>query len=189
MKKKELARIAYHEAGHAVMHLINKKRFKKITTIPNDKHLGAVMDYGVNDWAPSYNPDKEVMIYFAGEIAENKYSGKKRIKYHGCAGTALDIGLSIYGEGETCNAYLTYLFYHTKDYVDSYWSAIDALAKKLIEKREIGYFEAREIVFCAIKNEHNLAIKIFEGTKYHSLLIDFTSEKLRARGQVHDSLL
>ncbi len=173
MKNKNLMKTAYHEAGHAVMHLVNRSRFKKITIIPEDDYLGQVTTYSHNDYSPNYNPDKKIMIFFAGEIAARQFM-KKKISYRGCFGIALDliISYSHYDNQKVRDAYASYLFLLTEHYIDKYWCAIEALAKELLDKRELGYHKARDIVFNALKDNKPLLYKIFLGCKKYQPLID-----------------
>jgi hypothetical protein len=163
--KKSLRETAYHEAGHALMYLIVRKRFKKITTIANDDSLSRVESYKIDDSSPSFDPDKMLMIFLAGQIAGKKFLKKKRINYYGCGGSMLDMLLSHSGgTQELNNAYTNYIFELTRFYMDQYWVAVEALANELIEKREVGYYKAREIVFNSLKGHEFLIPKIFLGT-------------------------
>jgi hypothetical protein len=162
---KKLKEIAYHEAGHAIMYLIVRKRFKKSTTIANEDSLARVESYAIDDSSQSFDPDKIIMIFLAGQIAGKKFLKKKRINYYGCGGMMLDMLLSHSGgTQELNNAYTNYIFELTRFYVDQYWIAVETLANELIEKREVGYYKAREIVFNSLKGHKSLIPKIFLGT-------------------------
>jgi hypothetical protein len=113
--------------------------------MPADDHLGIVYESPIDEWAPSYDHHREAIIMMAGRIAESIYK-KEEIKFSGCMTDAVDYCFGVYGEGETLDAFLTYVFHYTQDLVKKWWPEIEALAEELLEKKEIGYLKAIKLI-------------------------------------------
>lgn len=145
MRKKDISTTAYHEAGHAVMYYVTRKRFNKVSIIPGHNYLGIVDEPPINTYALSYNPFRESIISMAGSIAESIHNGGEVI-YHSCIIGAADHARSAYGQRETCDAFLNFIFLYTKDLVNKWWPEIEALANELMKKKEIGYLKAYKLI-------------------------------------------
>ena len=162
MTKKErekLKKTAYHEAGHAVAAFILRKRFKKISIIPNpyENSLGRLSGCG---WKSNLNPEfdedgrlrhmveTQIIIFLAGPVAEAKLTGR-----YNHIGASKDYeGAVLYasyvtGSSEETSAYINWLLEKTKNILSIYrWDAVELLAGELIKRREIGYKTTREII-------------------------------------------
>ena len=84
----ELTRVAYHEAGHAVMHFECRVQVKNISIVPCDNILGMVasvqtgpqdpfdIQFLLNQFLPSESfARKRIKILLAGKVAEGKILG------------------------------------------------------------------------------------------------------------------
>jgi len=88
MKRKELEKTAYHEAGHAVAAFEMKRSFRHVTIEPDEESLGHIMFTKFRD---SFRPDidsyskirnpleKAIITALAGPIAEQIFSGRKNL--------------------------------------------------------------------------------------------------------------
>lgn len=161
-KLSRLEKTAYHEAGHAVISFFQKKRFQTVSIIPIEDSLGRVSNY--KEDAKKFIDQLEnelftlrirkqiedrIMILFAGNIAEKLAAGRYNMvgsgsDYH----QAFDLLFHISGSTEEGNAYAKWLFIRTKNHlsVSHIWPIVEALARELLEKQEIGYKTARRII-------------------------------------------
>ncbi len=85
---------AYHEAGHAALHLALGVQFTKVTIIPNEDYLGAVHGCSLLLPSPDDNPerfcvltpemksniDREILIFLGGPLAEHRFLGKEWLR-------------------------------------------------------------------------------------------------------------
>jgi hypothetical protein len=77
----ELTATAYHEAGHAVMAMAVGRPIKKVTIRPGNSRIGqprlGVCEIDRGRTKPSKNGlDDEVLILFAGMVAEARFTGQ-----------------------------------------------------------------------------------------------------------------
>lgn len=168
MEKKELTITAYHEAGHAVMYYVTKKKHEGVSIIPDGSRLGNVKEAPIDTFAVSYNHYRETIIMMAGRIAESIYRGEE-IDFSGCIMGAADYGFSFYGPGETLDAFLNYIFHYTHDLVKKWWPEIEALAKELLDKRELSYLKAYKLI--KETNERRILGEKYEELKSQEKLI------------------
>jgi len=161
-------RIAYHEAGHAVMAHILHKRIKGVSILPDkDIHtLGkfeqgksAKIDFSETSPKTRYELEKQVMIDFAGEVVEYLLIGKfDKLTNIGSSTDwhyAYDFILTQtdYDVDES-EAYAHWLWLRTKGElkIDYQWNAIQVLAQELIKRNYISGRYAREIIQQSIKD-------------------------------------
>lgn len=156
---KELKKTAYHEAGHAVACYFLRIRFTNVTIVPEDNCLGCLKHS--KDHHKNFNPEwdnsrkvgdrieKEVIVRFAGQIAEGLFMGKhiRKGSEHDRS-SAIDLALYGVGEGEVLQTYINYLWARAKEQVRQprFWAAVKALAAELLVRKKIGYRKAREII-------------------------------------------
>lgn len=140
-----LKRTAYHEAGHAVMASVFKMHFKKVSIIKDEGSWGRVETGPVNENAPSFDQKRGAIIFMAGRIAGSIYSGEE-ISFTGCMLEAAHYGLSMHDPGETCDAFLTYIFHYTHDLIKNYWPEIEALTHELLDKNELNYSKVSALI-------------------------------------------
>jgi hypothetical protein len=155
---RELERIAYHEAGHAIVAFVLHRRFTHVSIIPKDDTLGHV---NISKHAPSFQPEsdytgatrnlceKEAMVCLGGVIAERVEIGRANLKgSHQDIVEAFDWCIYHCGTQEEANAYVDWLWERTKSIVtfDAQRVAIKALAKELMVRKYIGERTARKII-------------------------------------------
>jgi ATP-dependent Zn protease len=84
-ERKKLKEVAYHEAGHAVAAFLMRRRFKKVSIIPEGNALGCLDGCG---WRSKQNPEYDdvarlrnriegqIIISLAGPVAEANLGDK-----------------------------------------------------------------------------------------------------------------
>jgi len=153
-----LERIAYHEAGHAIVAFVLHRRFTHVSIIPDDTTLGHIR---TSKLPPTFQPEsdyagatrklceKEAMVSLGGVVAE-----RFRLSRTCWKGAHEDItkalGCCEYHSGnlEEANAYLNWLWERTKGIVTfgREWAAVEALAQELMVRKFIGEQAARRII-------------------------------------------
>lgn len=165
----QIERTAYHEAGHAVMAYLRKRRLTGVTIVCTEQRLGECsmakwpktdVEYFetgeiTEDDTPRGRTRREtlIMIYYAGVIAEEILTSK--ITKREVLGASGDL---LYVEGlmgrmwmpNTLQAehYLLWLWYRTKGLLEipMYWAAVDTLAATLLDRKKLGGRKARETI-------------------------------------------
>lgn len=163
---KKLIRIAYHEAGHAVAAFELRRAIKSVDIIPDteDDRQGALHNTKINfegvawDNGNKYRSkiERAVIIFFAGYIAEKKYSCKTTFAFKNLTDThrALDYLDYLTGSDEESGAYAGWLFVKTQNLMNLpyNWNAVIAVADALLQKRKLSQKECREIIQNSRKN-------------------------------------
>ncbi len=171
-------RIAYHEAGHAVVYEIFNKRFIFVSIKPDVLDWGRVrpdkrtmtMHKEIKLLIPNhpiYYRDVErcfkreqrinimTQIYFAGMIAEDIYLKRrvfiKRREEHEDVLGLLKRALINPNEPNELKYYWKWLFERTKNILlkEDNWASVKALAEALLEKETLKYKEAIKIIWDA----------------------------------------
>jgi hypothetical protein len=162
-------RTAHHEAGHAVAAILKGRRFKYVTTIPDDAmgSLGHVQFrimrafrpdeasagcWALDDGRKAKRLDDEVCIQVAGMAAEAIYTGRRNWRgahgdYHAAVGLAsyrcngCDGAITAYlkWQAEEAKSLLTRTAVHRK--------CVEAVAERLIEENRLEEGTVRKIVF------------------------------------------
>jgi ATP-dependent Zn protease len=152
-------RTAYHEAGHAVMHYILKKKFRYIAidqenlpedvagrvSAPHSNRFWEMAEFGENE----REIEKEIKIFLAGQAAETLLA--RRNNWIGAEGDfhkSFCLAERVYGTGETTDAYIKFLQYRVRDILQNpmHWLLIEAVAKALLEHQRLGYRKVRSII-------------------------------------------
>lgn len=158
--KKPSARLhktAYHEAGHAVMHVLERIAFKYATIVPNEDLAGRVL--GEVD-PQSYQPDYDlspgtirrleslIRIEYAGQAAEQILTGRKSWNRgsqgdtHGIADKILRLG----EQPDTQTAHLHFLFLQTRDALKHHWDKVKAVADALLKNQTVTSREVHQVI-------------------------------------------
>ena len=175
MKHSRLKRIAYHEAGHAVMAYWLRRRIRQVTVIPDPDrgslgHLekGKGQHLSALEWVGANSPiklrvgaEREAMISFAGLAAEQILLGSTRHYRQSGSDFAYATQCLSYltdydgGRNDTdeLDAYSKWLYERTRATltVSYLWQAVEALANELLARKHVGGKEARQIIKEAIK--------------------------------------
>jgi hypothetical protein len=159
---REEKRIAFHEAGHAVMAFLLKRRFMTISMIPDEGSSGRVhvpagfveaieemLDGGELTIEKEHAIKDHIRILWAGIESEGVHFGRRSwggFEHDMQAITTLV--LFLHPPGETSDRLVAYLRSHTRDLLGlkCYRKAVTDLAGALLEKKEFGARLARKII-------------------------------------------
>jgi hypothetical protein len=162
MGRKSLKRTAYHEAGHAVMALALRCRFRHISIIPDDNqgtlgHVlqGKIATFDTETRDPSskmrYHLERLALVSLAGNAAECLFTDHKIKTGSGSDFSHACLYLNYLTPDE--DELLTYgkwLIERAKVILSSSWNwyAVETLAKELLKKKYMG----RKIVYKIVKD-------------------------------------
>ena len=158
-----LGRTAFHEAGHAVAAVLQRKRLRKVTIVP-DKESGDLGCTFTERFGTLFHEahvgrkqrgliEREVMVLLAGPEAEALASGRRNhvgafSDYQG----SCDLLDYLCRDPRKLRPYVDLLFVRTEAMFvneDPNWRAVEALVEALLRKRTIGGRRAREIILKA----------------------------------------
>ena len=154
--------IAYHEAGHAVVSYLLRRRIRHVSTISEGDTLGHVSHgKGINNFMPDCDTSqrttkeckREVMILFAGNIAECLLSNKDSLSVgsENDNDKAMSYLNYLCGREAELQPYIDDLHDCTKRKLQQYWTAVEALTRELLKLRYISGPLARKIIKETIK--------------------------------------
>lgn len=139
--------IAYHEAGHVLMHLLTEIEIASVNIIENSDQYGVVTsaDYGM---APYYNKDMRddtIRCFVGGDLAEEYYCLINHIKYDSDLSDADYYKINrLFYEGhhrfryfESYEAYVYKLKMEVGRQIRKHWSFIEATATALLLKEQL----------------------------------------------------
>lgn len=161
----KLERTAYHEAGHALVAYVERRRLRHVSIIPDEDTQGHCLSgKPPGDFHPDYDDgprtrawlERAIAVSLGGAAAEEHLTGR-----HPKSGAdedwrrAIDSASYVTGSIEETEAYLNWLWIRTKALLKQpwYWAAVKALAAELLERRRIGERRARRIIRNAM-SEH-----------------------------------
>ena len=145
---------AYHEAGHCVAACLVRKRFRLVTVIPKKEYLGkfvpdklARMDIAS---AEVKSCKAWIFIGLAGLVAENKFASPNKINKlpssHPDLDTITDIADRLCWSSEERDAYLNFMWVRTRNIMEKYWKAVQAVAQDLVNRKTLHYKETQQII-------------------------------------------
>lgn len=164
-EREKLERIAYHEAGHVVVAVLRRRRFRFVTIEPHEDKiyggsLGRVEETHPLDIGslPDYETRKhmrvklrgEIMFCLAGEPAVNIFTERQRR-----TGVVDDWGAEIIA-AVLCRTpeekwqYLNRLTRRVEVMLRQNWPAVRAVAEALLEHRTLNYLKVRQIIRNAV---------------------------------------
>lgn len=158
---KRLTRIAYHEAGHAVMAHDLRQRIKSVSIVVAEESLGRVMSSRFvnpdDPDAPLYSEsrnrflrERAAMVLLAGDVAEHLFNIQlKRDRGADHDWFSADTAISDLAKSrEEADVYLAWLW--ERDYAilkqDYQRVAVEALVQALLQRRRIGAKAVHEII-------------------------------------------
>lgn len=167
---KSLERVAYHEAGHAVVDNLFRHPIHRASIVSNEDMLGHVQRRGrtqrfvgkveqfdyLFDVPTRARLESEVMCMFAGVIAERRFTGKRH-NWQGARSDLHEIN-GLVGRMAADNefyAYRKWLKTRAENiiYTPWIWSRIEAVAKALLDEKQMSGRRVREVINAAIELE------------------------------------
>jgi hypothetical protein len=157
--------IAYHEAGHAVVSFCLGVRVRRATIVPDDDSAGHVqnerekpstyngIDRG-DPWHPSrLRAEKRVMVLQAGEVAQRRYNplSVRRGHFQDDRKKCVDLLRRYAPDEEKLDVMPHYrLLRHWTIYlIEQYWDLVEAVAKALLECRELSGTQVLDVIIRA----------------------------------------
>lgn len=148
---------AYHEAGHAVAAVLLKRRFQMISILPDGESEGHVSLSGLGK-VQSEVPveartrrklEREILIYLAGPTAEALGTGTRELLInHTDLNEAVALADHLTTSPREADAYLHWLGLRAEALIrpPGPWAAVQTLATALLERQQLGYRRARQII-------------------------------------------
>ena len=163
---------AYHEAGHALLAHFFKLPFDYVTILPGEDTLGHlalrahsrprtthwIKALFLNDPAAKLfdvfsrltqraQAEKNVMCFFAGRIAQEKYQGTYARGGHSHDYAHIDKQVSKFGGPPKAQAHWRrWLLAWTKEIVDFHWNEVVAVAEALVERKHLTSDDVTKII-------------------------------------------
>jgi hypothetical protein len=154
------AAAAYHEAGHAVAAVLEHRRFRYLTIVP-DTAEGTLGHCLYTPWPARVQPERDsddgrvdgriraaIITLYAGHAAEALFTGRNN--WRGSASdrhAASQLATYVTGSTEEQRAYLRWLWIHTQVLAQTERAPITALATTLLGGRPtLGYRTALAII-------------------------------------------
>jgi hypothetical protein len=145
---------AYHEAAHAVAVVKYGVRLKDINVVCNGITNGQLHVEGlsVDPGTPleATQVERWIVIHLAGMTAQRKYNPASRSLLHGSNDIrqVIDLLFRLNRLDEDMTFYKA-MEKRTNDFVETHWSIIERLAKRLIERRSLTGDEATAEIIAA----------------------------------------
>jgi hypothetical protein len=148
--------VAYHEAGHAALLILARRRFRFVTIQPGDGFLGQCVRWNT---PPRFHPDIDVtpkgerylrdhiVSLMAGELADYRHCGRideRVLIVDGDFHTASGLASYVTGPLPETEAYLEWLVARAKAQLSraDVWAAVEAIAAALLAKHRLTFAEA-----------------------------------------------
>ena len=154
----ELERVAYHEAGHAVVSIHGGRGLRRVSIVPREESLGCCLSRRLpKSFQPHVRVDGrartilegEVMTCLAGETAEWMFSGERDpfAAEHDLQ-AAFSLASHFVGDDHELDAYMEWLAIRTENLLrlDHVWEGVENLARALLDEKTIGARRGRAIV-------------------------------------------
>ena len=151
-------RVAYHEAGHAVMHILERVPFQFVTITPDEESrghtLGCPPPRGLQpdcDTGPRVRSRIEslVRIELAGQVAEQILRGRKSWNQGSEHDLGNAVGLLQYlvdvDDNDTLDAYCRLLLLQTRNALRENWGIVEAVAAALLAEETLSAREVRRL--------------------------------------------
>jgi hypothetical protein len=160
--------VAYHEAGHTVAAWCLRLRVRR-ATIVSDEDLGGHVEIEREKpstcaaiargerWHPSrLRAERRVMFLQAGEVAQLRYNLRSVSHYHYLLDLHDCIDLltryAIHDVNPDTKPHYDLLYKWTGSLIEQHWHLVEAVAKALLERRELSGTQVRAVIDAA--NQH-----------------------------------
>ena len=156
-KDRDLTRVAYHEAGHAVANFFFGRSVKSITIKATEKSGGKTILHRAKPAdirttrRPRYYVEREIICYFAGSAAEEHYfpdmdCAEKFTSFNDFK-MACGLAEQFCPRPPEAEAYWKWLYERTVTFISSepYWSAVSSIANALMTHKTVSGRAARQI--------------------------------------------
>ena len=147
--------VACHEAGHAVMCVLEERSFEYVTIEPTDDADGHVAGVFHHDAEAHDGTDEQtrtaLRIFLSGDAATT-ILGDPRDTSSSDWEHACSFAMEECGSNEEMSALLDYIWHNTLNELrlEQNWKAVEVLADALIQQGKIHYDQAEEIIRSAM---------------------------------------
>jgi hypothetical protein len=153
---KELTATAYHESGHAVLHLVHGRAFRTVTVIANGDHLGGVVGTGriiapesFVSWYPARQrrwAEAKAQILLAGGAAEalHRREGVNLGSLNDIEKLSVLAHLVNGGRTNEAMAWLDWQMVVTLNHVEHNWPFVEKGAARLLDAGTLSCKEFKE---------------------------------------------
>ena len=152
-----LRRLAYKQAGHAVLCIIHRRRLNSVSISMDGNYkgkleLGPLTLFDERTGRPDRTKaEREIIIDLGGPVAE-RLAGRHR-EWRGTgrhvlrAALAINLASQISSRHETARAFLKYQWLQTRDTLEQsgHWSAVQAVAAELIDRGRVSGYRVRQL--------------------------------------------
>lgn len=163
MTPKRRRRVAFHEAGHAVIWWLDGEAIDGITIKPTGEYLGAfhwrrpdddeeetIREYGPGELGPGKFikgalAKKRARTSVAGEIADHILMNTKHIRLRGSDARILTNSMC-FRDDDTGKARERLMALEVRDDLRGKWKVVEALAEALLEKETLDGDEATRVI-------------------------------------------
>lgn len=154
----ELRRIAYHEAGHAVMAILQRRRLLSVTIEPSSTDIVPghtqtskvrVYDSDYKGYRPPSEFRKEICIDLAGPIAEQIGISEKKVGGHCTNDIIKASALSVImtgGRVERASIAFEEIKEEVEQVLKNNWQAVGSVVSALLDKETLTGHQVRQIV-------------------------------------------
>lgn len=161
--------VAYHEAGHAVVALLQRFNTKTATIKAKGVAAGCVttaprgrIDYDSGTPGMRDKIERQIIVTLAGDIAQRKFAPRSSRRWHTTQDRrdAATLALAVCGSGESATAYIAWLHIRARDIVHGRWNLVEQVARLLLEKGTVTGEEIRAAILPPYqKNLHTSALR------------------------------
>lgn len=152
--RRRLQGTAHHEAGHAVAQsvLTHVAKLRRVTIVPDARNLGIAQSHLRPSFRPGVEADlreivDEIVVLLSGAAAERRFAGRAnhvgaQSDYH----KAVALACCVAGGEEEAQAIIRWLLARAARFVEHRWSAIEAVAQALLERKVLSGAEVRAVI-------------------------------------------
>ena len=162
---RDVARVAYHEAGHVVAAFLTGAAIESVDIISDGDNLGTMRSRPLPRWfQPDIDVDsktrhlieREVIVCFAGQEAERRYSGRVvpgRASQHYQQDYQTAVNVADYAAGgDETGPFCEWLRVRAKGLVTRvHWPLVEAVASELVKHRQLTARQIREVIRAAMR--------------------------------------
>ena len=159
-------RVAYHEAGHAVISVCLRRSLKKASIIRDEDSEGRVfrelspwiLQMMAEEQIRAYLLEKEIQTLLAGNVAEERFTGRHASRgSEGDRRVCVRLASKLHTSNKVIEKYIDYQMEIVREMISSpvTWVQIEAVAENLLEFRELDGKRIRQICREAMNSRHD----------------------------------
>lgn len=148
-------RVAYHEAGHAVMAELCGQRVVRVDILGDGDHTGwchslrllPALDEVVGPELPTASLERRILCLCAGPVAESIVAGTRVWnEVSDDLDAAVRLVLQLVGECDRVMPYLETVREHTEEVLKAHWATVERVAGELMRRGSLSGDEVRRLI-------------------------------------------